>query len=213
MEIPRATGIVLRQYPVTETSLILTWFTRECGKLRTIAKGARRSKSPFRGEVEPFYFDEILFVRSRRSDLHILHECSLLEPHRNLRQDYQKLSAATYFCELVDLATEPEQAEPRLFELLRSTLSTLNRNAWQALWLHHFEINLLAALGFDPARMKTPVPPDLLKLFQRFRELPLTQLSGLRLSPRQSAALETFFLTQAEHQFGRLPRSRRFVHC
>src|SRR5436309_15938610 len=100
MEILKTTGVVLRLHPVTETSLIVTWFTSDFGKLRTMAKGARRPKSPFRGRVEPFYLDELIFLRSRRSDLHILHECSLIEPHRHLREDLKKLHAATYFCEL-----------------------------------------------------------------------------------------------------------------
>ena len=68
MEILKTTGFVLRLHPVTETSLIVTWFTSDHGKLRTMAKGARRPKSPFRGSVEPFYFDELLFLRSRRTD-------------------------------------------------------------------------------------------------------------------------------------------------
>jgi hypothetical protein len=77
--------------------------------------------------------------------------------------------------------------------------------------LPYFEVNLLAALGFDPAARKKPLAPDLLKLFQRLRELRPATVSRLKLSPRQSAALESFFLAQAEQQFGRLPRTRRFV--
>jgi DNA repair protein RecO (recombination protein O) len=211
MEISKTTGFVLRLHPVTETSLIVTWFTRDFGKLRTMAKGARRPKNPFRGKVEPFHYDELLFLRSRRSDLHILHECSVLEPHRRLREDYKRITGASYFCELVDLATEPEHAEPKLFTLLGSTLHALTTQPWQPLLVPYFEINLLAALGFDPARLKTKLPPDLMKLIQRLRELRPDELSRLKLSAQQFAALESFFLAQAEHQFGRIPRSRRFI--
>lgn len=211
MEILKTTGIVLRQRPVTETSLIVTWLTKDFGKLRTMAKGARRPKSPFRGHVEPFYLDELLFLRSRRSDLYILHECSLIDPHRALRDDYKKLSTAVYFCELVDLATESEQADPDLFSLLRSTLRTLTSQPWRPLLLNHFELNLLAALGFDPARQKGHRPPDLVKLIQRLRELRPEELARLKITARQSAALNSFFLAQAEHQFGRIPRARGFA--
>ena len=211
MEILKTTGVVLHLHPVTETSLIVTWFTSGHGKLRTMAKGARRPKSPFRGSVEPFYFDELLFLRSRRSDLHILHECSVIEPHRRLREDFQKISGATYFCELVDLATEPEHAEPKLFSLLDSVLKHLNANPWQPLLGRYFEINLLAALGFDPAKIKARLPPDVVKLLLHLREMRIDQLSRLKLSAQQFSALDSFFLWQAEQQFGRLPRSRRFV--
>jgi DNA repair protein RecO (recombination protein O) len=82
MDTERAEAIVLRVHPVTESSLIVTWFTRECGKLKTMAKGARRPKSPFRGKIDLFYYDEILFLRSKRSDLHLLHDCFLENPHQ-----------------------------------------------------------------------------------------------------------------------------------
>ena len=49
MNVERATGLVLRTRPLTETSLIVLWLTREAGRLATVAKGARRPKSPFRG--------------------------------------------------------------------------------------------------------------------------------------------------------------------
>ena len=70
METERAEAIVLRVQPVTESSLLVLWFTREFGKLKTLAKGARRPKSPMRGRLDLFYQDEISFLRSLRSDLH-----------------------------------------------------------------------------------------------------------------------------------------------
>ena len=57
METERAEAIVLRCRPVTESSLVVTWFTRELGKLTTLAKGARRPKSPLRGKIDLFFFE------------------------------------------------------------------------------------------------------------------------------------------------------------
>lgn len=211
MEILKTEGIVLRHHPVTETSLIVTWLTEDHGKLLTMAKGARRSKSPFRGRVEPFYRDEILFLRSRRSDLHVLRECALLQPHRALRDDLSRLRMAQYFCELSDLATEPEHVEPRLYGLLHLSLGFLCTQTPTPLLVHYFEINLLAAVGHDPSRMLSRLPPDLAKLTERFRELNPPELSRLRITPRQADALEQLFLSEAELHFGRLPRARRFL--
>ena len=104
MDTERAEGIVLRRLTVTESSLIVTWYTREFGKLKTLAKGARRSKGPFQGKIDLFYRDEIVFLRSRRSDLHLLHDCFLEEAHAGLRRSVESLTAASYVCELVDLA-------------------------------------------------------------------------------------------------------------
>ena len=63
MDTERAEGIVLRRQPVTESSLLVTWYTREFGKLKTLAKGARRVKGPFQGKIDLFYRDEIVFGR------------------------------------------------------------------------------------------------------------------------------------------------------
>src|ERR1041385_980941 len=149
MEAERAEAIVLRTQPVTESSLLVTWFTREFGKLKTLAKGARRPKSPFRGKIDLFYLDEIVFLRSRRRDLHLLHDCFLEDPHVKLRGSVRTLAAASYACELVEIATEPEDASPKIFEMLRDLLDAVERRADAAL-LIWFELQLLAAVGWKP---------------------------------------------------------------
>ncbi|HXA44461.1 MAG TPA: recombination protein O N-terminal domain-containing protein, partial [Candidatus Angelobacter sp.] len=53
--IKNATGIILRTRPLTETSLIVHWLTPDLGRLATVAKGARRPKSPFAGRLDLFY--------------------------------------------------------------------------------------------------------------------------------------------------------------
>ena len=82
--IETATGLVLRTRPLTETSLIVHWLTPGLGRLATVAKGARRPKSPFRGKLDLFYLADFSFSRSRRSELHTLREVSLRETHSAL---------------------------------------------------------------------------------------------------------------------------------
>ena len=64
MDTERAEGIVLRKQPVTESSLIVTWFTREHGKLKTLAKGARRPKGPFQGKIDLFTGTRLYFYQA-----------------------------------------------------------------------------------------------------------------------------------------------------
>ena len=68
----RSQGIILRIRPLTESSLIVHWLAPESGRLSTVAKGAKRPKSPFRGKLDLFFAAEFSFHRSRRSDLHTL---------------------------------------------------------------------------------------------------------------------------------------------
>ncbi|MGI8966741.1 MAG: DNA repair protein RecO, partial [Limisphaerales bacterium] len=48
----RARGLIIRVRPLTETSFIICWLTPNFGRISTVAKGARRSKSPFRGKLD-----------------------------------------------------------------------------------------------------------------------------------------------------------------
>src|SRR6266436_1713579 len=91
-----ATGIVLRTRPLTETSLIVHWLTPDFGRIATVAKGARRHKSPFLGKLDLFYLADFSFSRSRSSDLHNLREVNLRETHGALREDIFRLRHAAY---------------------------------------------------------------------------------------------------------------------
>jgi len=104
----RAQGIVLRVYPLTETSLIVRWLTREIGRISTVAKGARRTKSPFRGKLDLFYRADLIFARSRRSELHALREVSLRETHPFLRKELGYLQQSSYCSALIEQVTKPK---------------------------------------------------------------------------------------------------------
>ena len=70
-------AILLRRIKLTESSLIVTWFTEAHGKLKTVAKGARRPRSPFAGRRDLLYLAERTYSRSRQSELHGLREVAV----------------------------------------------------------------------------------------------------------------------------------------
>ena len=76
-----ASGLIQRTRPLTETSLIIHWLTPDLGRIATVAKGARRAKSPFAGKLDLFYEADFSFSRSRSSELHTLREVTLRETH------------------------------------------------------------------------------------------------------------------------------------
>src|SRR5690349_9457639 len=121
----RATGIILRTRPLTDTSLIVNWLTTELGRISTVGKGARRPKSPLRGKLDLFYIADFSFQRSRRSELHTLREVGLRETHGALRRDLALLQQAAYAAELIEQTTERETPLPEVFELMRDFLQHL----------------------------------------------------------------------------------------
>src|SRR5271169_4319792 len=98
-------GLILRTRPLTETSLIVHWLTPEFGRLATVAKGARRPKSPFAGRLDLFYAADFSFNRSRSSGLHQLREVKLQASHDAIRGDISKLQQAAYVTSCLEQAT------------------------------------------------------------------------------------------------------------
>ena len=107
-------AILLRRIKLTESSLIVTWFTEEHGKLKTVAKGARRPRSPFAGRLDLFFAAEITYSRSRQSELHGLREVAVRDSREGLRTQYERTQMAAYFVELVEMTTEFEQPVPEV---------------------------------------------------------------------------------------------------
>lgn len=207
MDTERAEGIVLRRQPVTESSLLVTWYTLEFGKLKTLAKGARRPKGPFQGKIDLFYRDEIVFLPSKRSDLHLLHDCFLEDPHAPLRQSVGSLTAASYVCELVELATEREDPNARIYELLATILDALERRC-DGVLLIWFEIRLLAAAGWEP---KWEVETSVSRVLRSLAGASLEGVGRVRLNAEQVSAGRQAVWRFWDAQLGRTPRTRQFL--
>jgi DNA repair protein RecO (recombination protein O) len=145
-----ATGLILRTHPLTETSLIVHWITPAFGRISTVAKGARRAKSAFRGKLDLFYLADFSFQHSRRSDLHALREINLREPHAFLRRDLGLLRQAAYAAALVMQSTEKETPLPEIFRLVLEFLSGIAGAPALPQSTFAFEFRLLRELGLEP---------------------------------------------------------------
>lgn len=146
----RATGIILRTRPLTETSLIVQWITRDLGRVATVAKGARRPKSPFLGKLDLFYEANFSFQRSRRSELHNLREVQLSTTNAKLRRELGWIHQASYFAVLIERSTETETPIPEIYELFASALTALTTVPANTWFIYAFEIKLLGLLGYEP---------------------------------------------------------------
>lgn len=140
-------AIVIRLTRLTETSLIVHWFTEAYGLVKTVAKGARRSKSKFNGQLDLFFGGEISFGLSRSSELHSLREVAIRQWREGLRQNYTSTLLAAYCCQLVEMAVEPGHPEPGLHDLLKRALDHLDMTHPGLRALRHFESELARLLG------------------------------------------------------------------
>jgi DNA repair protein RecO (recombination protein O) len=196
--IEKATGLVLRTRPLTETSLIVRWLTPTLGRLATVAKGARRPASPFRGKLDLFYLADFTFSRSRRSELHTLREVGLLDTHRALRRDLGWLQQASYCAELIEQTTETETPLPEVFELLRGLLEALGRQAPQPRTVLAFELKLLRLLGLAPDLAQTRLSPGAKTVVKVLAEEDWPAIARLKATAAQALEVREFlrqFLT------------------
>lgn len=145
-------AIAIRQTRLTETSLIVHWFTENHGLIKTVAKGARRPKSPFAGKLDLFFGGEVSFQTAKSGELHILREVSIRDWREGLRQNYTRTLLAGYCCQLLESAVEPEHPEPELHDLLKRALNHFATEEPTLRALKHFEKQLCQHLGISHAQ-------------------------------------------------------------
>jgi DNA repair protein RecO (recombination protein O) len=128
---------------------LVTLLTRERGKLRTVAKGARKIKSRKAGHLEPFTHVALQLARGR--DLPIITQADTLDAYLPLRDDLLRTGYAAYTLELVDRFTYEDDTEATgLYRLLVETLGRIAVEADPWLAVRFYEMRLLEFLGFRP---------------------------------------------------------------
>lgn len=146
----RVDAVVLRHSDYGEADRMLTLYTRQLGKARAIAKGARKMASRKAGHIEPFTHVKLQLAKGR-SDILIVTQAETVDSYLSLRDDLILTSHASYMLELLDRFTYVDETEnSSIFRLLTESLSRLasNHDVW--LVIRYYEIRLLDHLGFRP---------------------------------------------------------------
>ena len=132
-----------------EADRLLTLLTPERGKLRVVAKGARKIASRKAGHVELFNRVNLLIAKGR-GEFDIVSQADTVEPFRALREDLTRSTYAHYAAELIDRFAEEGTAQPELFDLLSDTLGRFSTSIDLVLTARYFELRLLTLAGFQP---------------------------------------------------------------
>jgi len=206
--VERTQGLILRTRPLTETSLIVQWLTPDAGRIATVAKGARRSKSPFRGKLDLFYLAYFSFARSRRSDLHTLREVLLRETHTPLREQLAYLQQACYCAALIEQSTETETPLPAVFKLMTDLLDYLPKQLPQPQTIFTFELKLLNELGLTPNLEKSKLTPGAKRIVSELSTTNWPEVSRLKPSETQVAELRQFLQGFLIFHLGKIPKGR-----
>jgi DNA repair protein RecO (recombination protein O) len=160
----RVDAVVLRHSDYGEADRLLTLYTRQLGKTRALAKGARKIASRKAGHIEPFTHVKLQLAQGR--DMLILTQADTVDAYQPLREDLILTGQASYVLELLDRFTYQDETEnSALFRLLTETLSRLASQADPWLVIRYYEMRLLDHLGFRPqlfecANCRRPILPE-----------------------------------------------------
>lgn len=151
MPAEKATALVLRVIDFSESSCIVTLFTREFGKIGALAKGGRRPKGPFESALDLLAICRVVFLRKSSDVLDLLTEAKLERRFRPPGRSLAALYAGYYIAELVNELTDQYDPHPDLFDLCANTLESISEGGDPASEVLRFELRSLRILGHQPA--------------------------------------------------------------
>ncbi|HKT26305.1 MAG TPA: DNA repair protein RecO [Terriglobales bacterium] len=142
-------AIVLRTYPLREADLLVTLFTREEGKIRGVARSAKKSKRRFGGALEPLTRVRAYYDQKAGQELVRLDSCDVIESPLMHAIDYERSVALAYLAEVLDGLLPDHDANDAVFRL---TLSVLPRIEAGEIWmpLTYFDLWITRLMGLLP---------------------------------------------------------------
>ena len=143
-------AVVIASRDHGESDLIVTLFTRDFGRITTIAKGARKSRKRFVNKLEIFTLLHLSLRRTSPRTLALLEQAELTQSHLGLRQHITAYSAASVMLEVILQATHEGEGDQYLFELLAWGLSSLDAGHHHLLVVMLFLLRCWDILGYRP---------------------------------------------------------------
>lgn len=142
-------AIVLRSYPLREADLLVTLFTRQEGKLRGVARSAKKSKRRFGGSLEPLTRVTVYYEDRASADLVRLDSCDVLESPLSEQVDYARAVGLAHVAEMLEELLPDREPNDTIFRLSVSVLQHLRANA---LWmpLTYFDLWMVRLIGLLP---------------------------------------------------------------
>jgi len=150
MPLHQSDSIILKTYPLGEADRIVAFFSRDHGKVRGVANGARRMKNRFGASLEPLAHSRIQFFEKENRDLVRIQSADLLDSPMKLFQDYDRAVCAGRIVELVDRFLPEREPQDAVFRLVRMTVIALEQGCPIEFAACYFEVWMLRLAGVFP---------------------------------------------------------------
>ena len=150
MALHQSDSIILKTYPLGEADRIVAFFSRDHGKLRGVANGARKMKNRFGASLEPLAHSRIQFFEKENRDLVRIQSADLLDSPMKLFEDYDRAVCAGRLIELLDRFLPEKEPQDAVFRLVRMTVRALEQGCSIEFAACYFEVWMLRLAGVFP---------------------------------------------------------------
>jgi DNA repair protein RecO (recombination protein O) len=149
MSVLSSEAVVLRTWPVHEADLIVSFFTRDYGKVRGVAKSALKSRKRFGGALEPMTVARSWFAERPRQELVRLDQLEILRSPLSTPVDHVRMTVLSFFAEVLDEALPDHDPQETVFRLLLAVLEqTTVEQPWMP--LTYFSLWMTRLMGLLP---------------------------------------------------------------
>jgi DNA repair protein RecO (recombination protein O) len=150
MALYKTQAIVLKSMNLSESDRLVTFLTEVHGKVKCVAKGARKAKNCFWGSLEPMTQIQLIYFGKENQSLYRLNQSDIIESFQSIREDFAKLYTGVYFLELIDSMILEGHSDKHIYNLLQQTLTAVKQQSELGSLIRLFEIRLLSLSGYKP---------------------------------------------------------------
>lgn len=149
MAVLTSEAVVLRTWPVHEADLVVSFFTREYGKMKGVAKSALKSRRRFGGALEPMTVARAWFQEKPKQELVRLDQLEIIRSPLSLPVDAARMMVLSLYAEVLEQALPDHDPQETVFRLIVSVLEqTTVEQPWMA--LTYFELWMTRLMGLLP---------------------------------------------------------------
>src|SRR5437773_8648123 len=150
MALGKSAAVVIGSFDLGESDRVVTFYSREHGKVRGVAKASRRMRSRFGGALELFTLGELVFFDTGRSDLVRVDHFDILHPFVGLGAQLERLGRAAWTVECVVRLSADRDPHEALFRLLVRALRALEASSRVGWFSICFAARAVDLLGHRP---------------------------------------------------------------
>ena len=205
-------AIVIQTYPFGESDLIVSFLSRDLGKLRGVAKRARKQKSSFGAGLERLSQVKMQYVQRENRELVSLYSCDLMQSQFALMSDYASGVALDFFAEVTEQLLPDHEASERFFRLLLTVLEHMRTGSPGAVWraVTYFSVWAVRLAGLLP---ELTVTADSLALADEIQRHPISEVAPGEWTKSTAADLRRQIARQIENQIERKLKTVRILEA